>query len=228
MIEENPVRKLYNVSLTLELPGKSPATKKTLATKEERHDLGETLRDAFAEIARQLEAYKSTLRGEHLWKQRARRDKLRQMKAVVVPVEQGYRELFFPLASRQLKGLYEFVRHQLAYFRVSGRPDPRRADPGRSGGRSAAASLQGVCQGPCRTEIKNWLVELASKQLEAEVRRLKSERERTVHIEEDIPETPPTEGVSTLGEEILDFHQPDEDLKLEDVIPTLNFRLRSR
>ena len=47
MIEENPVRKLYHVSLTLEIPGKTPAAKKTLATKEERHDLTETLRDAF-------------------------------------------------------------------------------------------------------------------------------------------------------------------------------------
>jgi len=81
MIEENPVRKLYHVSLTLEIPGKTPATKKTLATKEERHDLTETLRDAFDEIERQLEAYKSTLLGEHLWKRRAKREELRRMKA---------------------------------------------------------------------------------------------------------------------------------------------------
>src|SRR5690349_1951882 len=44
MVEENPVRALYHVSITLTLPGK------TLATKEERHDLHQTLRDAFAEI----------------------------------------------------------------------------------------------------------------------------------------------------------------------------------
>ena len=33
LIEENPVRKLYRVSITLEVPGK------TLATQEQRHDL---------------------------------------------------------------------------------------------------------------------------------------------------------------------------------------------
>jgi ribosome-associated translation inhibitor RaiA len=80
LIEENPVRKLYHVSLILEIPGKSPATKKTFATKEERHELDATLRDAFDEIERQLEAYKSTLRGEHLWKRRARRKGLRKQK----------------------------------------------------------------------------------------------------------------------------------------------------
>jgi ribosome-associated translation inhibitor RaiA len=70
MVEENSVRTLYHVSLVLELP------EKTLATKEERHDLDETIRDAFAEIERQLDAHKATLRGEHLWKQRARREEL--------------------------------------------------------------------------------------------------------------------------------------------------------
>jgi ribosomal subunit interface protein len=74
MMEENSVRTLYRVSLTLELP------EKTLAAKEERHDLDETIRDAFAEIERQLEAHKATLRGEHLWKQRARREELRKLR----------------------------------------------------------------------------------------------------------------------------------------------------
>ena len=80
MIEENSVRKLYRVSLVLEIPGKSPATKKTLATKEERHDLNKTLRDAFDEIEGQLEAYKATVTGEYVWKRRTRREELRRMK----------------------------------------------------------------------------------------------------------------------------------------------------
>jgi ribosome-associated translation inhibitor RaiA len=72
MVEENPARALYHVSITLTLP------EKTLATKEERHDLHETLRDAFAEIERQVEAHKATLRAEPMWKRRARREELRK------------------------------------------------------------------------------------------------------------------------------------------------------
>ncbi len=56
-----------------------------------------------------------------------------------------------------------------------------------------------------RPHIGNWLIELANEQLQREIKRLKSERNRTVHIEEDIPETPPEEEVTTLGEEIFDF-----------------------
>ena len=74
MLEENSVRKLYRVSITLELP------KKTLATKEERHELVTAIRDAFAEIDRQLEAHKATLRGEPVWKRHARREQLRKVK----------------------------------------------------------------------------------------------------------------------------------------------------
>ena len=74
MLEENSVRKLYRVSITLELP------KKTLATNEERHELVAAIRDAFAEIDRQFEAHKATLRGEAAWKRRTRREQLRKAK----------------------------------------------------------------------------------------------------------------------------------------------------
>jgi RNA polymerase sigma factor (sigma-70 family) len=43
-----------------------------------------------------------------------------------------------------------------------------------------------------------------------------------VAIEEYVPGTPPKEAVVTLGDEIFDFYQPDEDLKLEDLVPDAN------
>jgi DNA-directed RNA polymerase specialized sigma24 family protein len=43
-----------------------------------------------------------------------------------------------------------------------------------------------------------------------------------VRLEEDVLETPPPESVTTLGEEIVYFHQPDEDLRLEDVLPDMD------
>jgi ribosome-associated translation inhibitor RaiA len=80
MVEENRARSLYRVSLTMDIPGAAPATKKTLPAHEERHDLTEALRDAFAEIDQQLAAYKANLRGEQWWKRKARREELRARK----------------------------------------------------------------------------------------------------------------------------------------------------
>src|SRR5262245_5229417 len=68
MVEENPARTLYHASITIEVPGK------TLATKEESHDPAVAIKDAFTEIERQLKEYKSRLRGEHLWKRLGKRE----------------------------------------------------------------------------------------------------------------------------------------------------------
>lgn len=74
MIEEIPARKLFHVSITLRMK------KKTLATQAERHELTDSLRDAFVEIERQLEAHKATLTGEYVWTRVSRRAELRKLK----------------------------------------------------------------------------------------------------------------------------------------------------
>ena len=73
MLEHNSARKLYAVSLTVEVP------RKTLNAKEEQHDLQAGIRAVFAEMERQLKKYKSNLRQEH-WKRPERREEVREMK----------------------------------------------------------------------------------------------------------------------------------------------------
>ena len=71
--------------------------------------------------------------------------------------------------------------------------------------------------------IKARLIQLAREQLDAVVKESKSWRRRTpVRTEQDIPDVPPSEWVVTLGDERLDFYEPDEDLKLEDILPDLD------
>ncbi len=83
-------------------------------------------------------------------------------------------------------------------------------------------AYRALVKDPPGRKIRGRLIRLAREYVEAEVKRLKSEHESTVSIEEDIPETPPNECVSTLGEDILYFFEPEEDLKLEDVVPDLD------
>jgi ribosome-associated translation inhibitor RaiA len=72
-IERIAAHRLYNISITLDLQGK------TLAAKHEQHALKPGLRSAFEEIERQLKKYKEGTRGEH-WKRPARRQELREIK----------------------------------------------------------------------------------------------------------------------------------------------------
>ena len=136
-----------------------------------------------------------------------------------MPLEQHTRETFFSLASQHLSHLYEFIRHQLAYFESVGDLLPSELTPEDVVDAVLLRAYREFIKQPAGREILSWLIQLATNQLRSEIKRLKSERGRTIHIEEDIPETPPTEEVSTLGDEILEFYQPDEDLKLEDIFP---------
>jgi RNA polymerase sigma factor (sigma-70 family) len=216
LVEEMAARKLYHVAITLELPGR------TLATKEERHDVNDTIRDAFAEIERQLEKYKASLRGEHLWKRPARRAQARREKKIEpVPAQERRRELLTGLIDQHLKKLHNFVRREIAYYQANGDLLPGELTASDVVDAVVLRAYDEFVKAQTNLDLDRWLIKLAIEYLESEVTRLSAEREKLVHVEEDIPETPPAEEVSTLGEEIFDFYQPDEDLKLEDVVPDI-------
>jgi RNA polymerase sigma factor (sigma-70 family) len=137
--------------------------------------------------------------------------------------DEDIREKFFILVSRHLKQLYEFVRHQLAYLESMG--DIGRDDLTAKGvvDEVVIRAYREFVRDPSERDVGNWFIELAKKQLNADVERLKTVRgHEPLHIEEDIPETLPSEEVAMAGDEIFEFYQPDEDWKLEDVLPDLS------
>jgi ribosomal subunit interface protein len=211
-VNENAARKLYHVSLTCDVPGRM------LAAQEERHDAEEAVREAFVEIERQLEKHKETLSHSSLYKRLARREELRRQKAEAFPAEERERELFSTLAERHLKNLYNFARREIAYYLATGDLLPGEITAEDVVDATLLQAYREFVKDPTRREIRSWLIGLAVEKIEAEVKRSKAERAGSVHIEEDIPETPPAEEVSTLGDEIMDFYQPDEDQKQEDII----------
>lgn len=135
---------------------------------------------------------------------------------------QRNRELFFALVGRHLSGLYHAVRHELAYLEAVGDLTPGELTPEDVVDAVLLRAYREFVANPPDRKIRGWLIRLARQHLRSETRREQSERETTVHLEEDVPETPPSEYVSSLGEETLYFYEPDEDLRLEDVIPDLD------
>src|SRR5262245_31559265 len=115
MVEQNTVRSLYTISITLDLPGT------TLAAREEQHDVQDGIRRAFSELERQLDRYKANLRLEH-WKRPARREEARQMKAAATSsvAAESKRDTFFSLVSPHLNRLQHFGRHLIAYAEAMG------------------------------------------------------------------------------------------------------------
>ena len=133
------------------------------------------------------------------------------------------RELFFSLIGQHVKGVHHFVRHELAYAEAVGDLMPDELTPEEVVDAVILRAYREFVKEPPEGKIKSWLIRLAREHLDAEVKRLKAWRSRTgVRTEAEVPRTPPTEYVSTLGDERLDFDEPDEDLKIEDVIPDVD------
>lgn len=144
------------------------------------------------------------------------------MKTTTVSLEQRNREVFFSLIGKHLGKLYEFVRTELDTARAAGDVMPREVTSEDIVDEVVLRAYQEFAKNPNPGNIRDTLMKLARERVKKEIGQLRAWHRQTVHTEEDIPETPPEEGVSTLGDEILDFYEPDEDLKLEDIIPDLS------
>ena len=131
------------------------------------------------------------------------------------------REALFARIGPHLEGLRELVGHELAYWEAMG--DLIRGELTVEDVVDAVLvrASERFTKDPPRQDIGRWLTSLARQHLLDQAARSKTWRQRTVHVEEDVPETPPTEEVSTHGDEILDFYVPDEDLKVEHVVPDI-------
>jgi RNA polymerase sigma factor (sigma-70 family) len=142
------------------------------------------------------------------------------MKANRAPAEQREQEMSSASMGRHLKGLYHFVRQQLAYLEATGDLVPGELTADDVVDTVLTRAYPQLPAAPSARQVRRVLLRLAREYLREEVTRLQSWRRRTpVRTEQHVPETPPLEYVSRLGEEILEFYQPDEDLKVEDVLP---------
>ena len=216
VVEQVPAHKQFRVSITFEVP------QKTLAAKEEAHDPEAATRGAFQKIEKQLDAYKSSIRGEHWWKRVERRRELERRKTGtkrIGPVEDP--QWFFPLVEPHIGALRNVAGRVLRYVEARGDLPQNALELDDVVDAALVRAYDKFATEPVPENIRSRLIRFALDEIKAAVKRFKTERERTVHIEEDIPETSPTEEVSTLGDEILDFYQPDEDLKVEDVVPDI-------
>jgi RNA polymerase sigma factor (sigma-70 family) len=129
------------------------------------------------------------------------------------------REAFFKLVNPHLDWLDQFTRHLVRYSEAIGELGRDELTPEEVVDAALINAYRQFLKNLSIGEVRSWLTRVAVDQLDSEINRLLSERQRApIHIEDDVPETPPEEQVVQLGDESLYFHQPDEDLKLEDVI----------
>jgi RNA polymerase sigma factor (sigma-70 family) len=119
-----------------------------------------------------------------------------------------------------LKKLYNFVRRKIAVLQATGDLLPGELTPQDVVDTVVLQAAREFASRPPHLAIDRWLLQLALAYITAECKRLKAERARALHIEAPAKEDPAKE-VPTLkfDDEIYEFYQPDEKLRLEDLVP---------
>ena len=170
VVEESSAHTLYHVSIVLDVP------EKTIAAKDEGRDPESPLRAAFTEVERQLDEYRAIQRGEHDWKRRVRREELRRRRIQEPPDERRTSDAFFPIVQTYLPELERFARAAIAAAEARGDLSSAELTPEELAEATLLMGYREFAQNPMLGDVPNWLLELAGRQLDAEIERSRPER----------------------------------------------------
>jgi RNA polymerase sigma-70 factor, ECF subfamily len=122
------------------------------------------------------------------------------------------------MMNEHLSELSEYVRHALAAREAAGELTPDELTTEDVVDDVILRAYREFARKPEGQQVGNRLRQLVKERIRSEIRRRRWEREHLIHIEQDVPETSPAEEAAQLGDELLHFYQPHEDLKVEDVV----------
>ena len=180
------------------------------------------VKEVFDELERQALRYKRRLKHEHEWKRKSRRKPLEiraLTRAVEVEPETSPPETtprppvnWFDEISPHLDGLYDFAAKEIAYLHATDELLPDDIRPDELVDAVLVAAFEKQAGKPEDLDTPAWLHQLALDLLDEEAARSRRRR-NTVSLESEIED----EDIDT---EIYEFYQPDEILRLEDMIGT--------
>lgn len=211
-IEKHGNKELYRARLKLHLPGK------TLAALEESHESSVVIREVFAELRRQVERFKHLAKNDYLWKRPRRRAELRALlKEKAAGDTADRRKEYIELIQPHLPELYHFIRREVAYHQAVEDLSPSDAGPDEILDATIVRGYEDFGARPERLEVFPWLTKLALEVIREEIE-AHQVRTRRVPTEDRAPEDP-MDVTDDFDTEYYEFHQPDEVIRMEDIIP---------
>ena len=176
------------------------------------------LRKAFADLRRRLDRQVARLRHEPEWERPTRR---RRIGALLPPAqdvaEADRRATYFDLIEDHLDRVHDAVRRELTYFEAGGSVPPGRLGIGDLVDATVLKGLERFETRPTEFSVGDWLLRLAYETVEEEARaarRALPEDAASLEAEPEKPAEDPTEA----DQELSEFHQPDDVLRLEDLV----------
>jgi RNA polymerase sigma factor (sigma-70 family) len=168
-------------------------------------------RRAFDKLRASLAAHVGERRREEFWGRTSRNLPARE----AAPEPRSRREAA-ELIDRHLPDLYNFARREIAYRHAVGDLSAGDLTPEEVADEVALAAIERFEGRPGGLDFGRWLLQLVLDAVERRVAESVEER-AVLHVEEKAAASP-AEEVARAGDEIFDFYQPDEDVRLEDLI----------
>lgn len=214
-LQKHGKHSLYRLGLSIHLPGR------TIGVEEEAERAESAISAAFAELQRQVQRYKSRLRNEHLWKRKRRRKELQARKgAATAEAEAGESAThtqsgdWFREIEPYLDALYDFARHEITHLQQNGELSPDDIQPDELVDSVVVAAWERRAEKSDTVDTETWLYRIAIELLDREV-------QRHARRQSDIStETVVSRGYDPDDDSIYEFYQPDEVLRVEDLIAT--------
>lgn len=204
-LERHPHKDHYTAALTLRLPSN------VLHSEKAGPDLIRALDEAVRALFRELEGLKADLRREALWKRKARREQLRQIKlAGFAPAPQpegegpqNLRDVLRDLLQAHYPRLLRYVRRQLWHDITAGELPPNAIDPRAVVDEVARRALTEPARKPASLSHRLWFYALARQEL---ARRRQALKSRAATVESlDAPRPSPDAAARAEG---YDAEQP--------------------
>lgn len=205
------------VSLNLRLPSGQMATQNTSPTA-----VG-AVKTCFHDLIHQLNAHKDLLRNRHKWRRLSKEHRRVPFEQTIAAVSaNGAPAQVGTLASRdidqyvatELPRLNRFIDRELRYRVATGILESNLVSREEVVDEAIAMALSGEEDRPGRMSVERWLYGVALRAISAVATRNRDESE-TVHLE--VPAGKPN--VSGTDDSYLQFHQPDDTLNTEDILP---------
>lgn len=211
-LEKSRHRNYYQVGVQLIVPNG------TLTGRQEGYDLKAALRKAFDEIERELLRHISRMRGDDAWRRRERREELRRLKTAVSTKPDTGADAFGDQVRALLPQLQHFVQREISALRARGDLNPGYPTPQDVIDELLARAYERLDKRPPDLELLHWLYQLTHEVLTDEVRKSWREVARFSSLEAKAP-VPRDYTVDEQDQGVREFWQPDEMLKMIDVVP---------
>ncbi len=210
--KHNKKKDLYRFGAHLHLP------QRIVSADEEGQEPLALVRKVFDELERQAQRYKSRLRNEQEWKRKSRRKPLHftAITDTATGAASGTKSAadtpaqYFQRISPWLDDLYDFARREITYLQAVDDLRPNDILPDELVDAVLVTSWDRRNEKPDDLDLRAWLHQLAIDLLDQEV--VNSRRRRLAVSTDEIIED---EDIDT---DLYEFYQPDEVLKVEDLI----------